>query len=592
MIHQLLKEYWGYELFRPLQQEAIESVLAGKDSVVVLPTGGGKSLCYQIPALCLDGTALIVSPLISLMNDQVQALQSNGISAGCLHSGQDYSDRLAVNRNLRNGKLKLLYISPERLATEQFLQSANQFRISFIAIDEAHCISMWGHDFRPEYRQISQVRKMFPHLAVHSYTATATSQVRDDICKQLSLRDPKVLVGCFDRPNLILKGERRDDLLKQVSSVIKRHQGESGIVYCIRRKDTEDLAAKLNKKGIRALAYHAGMEDTVRHRNQEQFMKEQVDVIVATVAFGMGIDKSNVRFVIHAGMPKSVEHYQQESGRAGRDGLDAECILLYGGQDLVTWKFFLSEMDPQSRSVAQKKLDEIYRYCNSATCRRQYLLNYFGQNGHDGNCGGCDICLGDTEIVENSLVVAQKILSCVFRLKEGFGPVYTTRVLLGSRDERILNNQHEKLSTYGLLKGYKRSTVRDWIEQLIAQGCMGLEGEYQTLNVTEKGWEVLKGDHEPRLLKPPEKELRKAQISSDLWHDVDHKLFEKLRELRREIAQEKNRPAYMIFGDDTLRDMARVKPKTADELLGCKGVGQVKSRNFGEQFLQVINKHR
>lgn len=590
-LREVLTEYWGYPSFLPLQQEAMESVLAGRDSVVVLPTGGGKSLCFQAPAMVMPGMAVVVSPLISLMKDQVDALEENGIPAARLDSSQAPAAQSATRARIRSGELKLLYVSPERLVLDGFLASLRHARVSLVAIDEAHCISVWGHDFRPEYRQLGVLKDALPGVAVHAYTATATDPVRQDIARQLGLQDPRFLVGSFDRPNLVYRVRRRDDFQAQLAGVLARHPEESGIVYCIRRADVDELCESLRAKGRRAAPYHAGMADDDRKRNQEAFLQEQVHTMVATVAFGMGIDKSNVRYVVHAGMPKSLEHYQQETGRAGRDGLEAECCLFYSGGDYGTWKSILRDTPPEAREIALRKLQGMYEYCTGASCRHRALLDYFGQELGKDNCAACDVCLGELDCVDDALVTAQKILSCVMRLQQRFGAEYTVAVLMGSKEERILKNGHERLSTYALLADQQRRVVRDWLEQLVGQDYLRKSGEYSVLTVTEKGWRVLRGQETPRLLKPAKRRAESAQATRDSWEGVDEELFELLRGLRREIATEKKVPPYVVFSDASLRDMARRRPSTPESFLRVHGVGQMKCQQYADAFLPPIRKH-
>ncbi len=590
-IEGVLRKYWGFDEFLPLQRQAMECVGSGRDSIVVLPTGGGKSVCFQAPAMVMPGLAVVVSPLISLMKDQVDALAECGVPAARLDSTLSRHERDAVFSMINKGTLKLLYLSPERLLSEGFIEFLRKVEINFIAVDEAHCVSMWGHDFRPEYRQLGILKESFPGVAIHTYTATATEQVRIDIVRQLCLENSAVLVGSFDRPNLVYKVERRTNILNQVSSVLDRHKDESGIIYCIRRADVDTMCMKLTDGGYSVLPYHAGMEDEERKRNQDAFIREKVDTIVATIAFGMGIDKSNVRYVIHAAMPKSVEHYQQESGRAGRDGLEAECCLFYSGGDYGVWKSILQDMDPEPREIAMDKLNKMYHYCTGVTCRHKAILNYFDQDTEKSKCGACDVCLGDLECMENSLEAAQKIISCVVRLKERFGADYTTSVLIGSREQRILESGHDELSTYGLLSDFTKRVVRDWIEQLVAQACLRKTEEYNVLKVTEKGWNVLNGQHTPRLLKPAEKKpkaLKVSRAAKDSWDEVDRELFEVLRKVRREIAEGKGVPAYIVFGDAALRDMARLMPTTPEEFLEVNGVGEKKSEQYSVAFTAAI----
>ena len=586
-IAEILRQHWGYERFLPLQREAIESVVADRDSVVVLPTGGGKSVCYQAPAVRLPGMAIVVSPLISLMKDQVDALIECGVAADCLNSSQTEADQDDVVARLRAGEVKVLYVSPERLMMDGFLRFLKQRTLSFIAVDEAHCVSMWGHDFRPEYRQLGQLKRVFSNIAIHAYTATATQHVRNDIAEQLNLDRAEVIVGSFDRPNLIYSVERRIDVVRQVTDVLDRHRNESSIVYCIRRADADDLADRLTRAGYSAASYHAGHTAEERRRAQDAFITEDVDTIVATVAFGMGIDKSNVRAVIHAGMPKSIEHYQQESGRAGRDGLDAECVLLHGSGDYGTWKYLIGQSgSEEARRVGLAKLGDIAAYASGVTCRHRAILQYFGQDLDGESCNACDVCFGDLELDDDAFVSSQKILSCVFRLDERYGADYTAGVLTGSREQRILDSRHDELSTYGLLAERTKKLVRDWIEQLVGQGYLEKRGEYNVLAITERGWRVIRGNETPRLLKPAERVHKR--IADDSWDGVHRGLFDTLRELRREIAKEKSVPAYIVFGDAALRDMARRRPSSVEGFLEVNGVGQKKAQQHGERFVATV----
>jgi len=577
MLAGILRQHWGYDHFRPLQREAMEAHLARRDSVVILPTGGGKSLCFQAPALALDGTAIVVSPLISLMKDQVDTLRGLGIPAGKLHSGQSPEESREVGDGLRRGDLKLLYVSPERLVMEGFDRITRGARVSFLAVDEAHCISEWGHDFRKEYRQLRGFRDAFPDVSMHAYTATATPQVARDIATQLGLRDPLKLIGSFDRPNLFYRSEPRADLIPQIRRVAKRHPRESGIVYCISRKDTERIATELTDAGIPALPYHAGMDDELRARNQDRFINDEVPVIVATIAFGMGIDEPDVRFVVHAGMPKSLENYQQESGRAGRDGLASECVLLHSSADLIKWRHITKDLPPDQLRVSNGKLRGVEDYATSFACRRAALLRYFGETWTHENCGGCDVCSGHPSPVPDSLVVAQKILSCVKRLREAHGAVYTTHVLRGVDDSRIAEAGHHQLSTFGLLRDVEAGVVRGWIAQLAAQGYLLADGRDGPLKVTQRGWEAIHGRANPLLHQPGAKveEAEDAVVGGeDEWAGADRDLFEELRVLRSNLAKEHSLRPYQVFGDRTLREMAAVRPTTLARMGRLYGVGQ------------------
>tara|TARA_R110002073_G_scaffold5624_27_gene34717 strand:- start:4009 stop:6243 length:2235 start_codon:yes stop_codon:yes gene_type:complete len=591
-VHQVLQDVWGYDSFRPLQEASIRSVLDRRDSLTVLPTGGGKSLCFQAPALCMDGMAVVVSPLISLMKDQVDSLRACGVEAAFINSSLTEAEKREVAEQIRAGKTKLLYVAPERLLSSRMLQFLHQTPISFFAIDEAHCISNWGHDFRPEYRGLRVLKEQFPAAAVHAYTATASQPVRDDIVSQLGLQKAEVLVGDFDRPNLTYRMLRANGRLQQVVDVIERHRGESGIVYCISRKEVERTAAALNQLGTVALPYHAGMSDEDRKQSQDAFIKETCDVIVATVAFGMGIDKSNVRFVVHAGMPKSIEHYQQESGRAGRDGLESECVLIYSGGDVVTWKKIMQGDSQATGGGALQSLEAINQLCGSPVCRHKALVEYFGQPYTHENCGACDFCLDEIELVDDPITLSQKILSCVLRVQERFGASHVAKVLVGSTEQRIVQLGHNKLSTHGLLTDDGLNAVRMWIDQLVQQSYLQRTGEYQILSLSESGRRLLHRDGNPRLSVPGKKTRSRSRVVSvDSWDGVDRGLFEALRSKRSAIASEKNVPAYIVFGDATLRELASVRPATLEAFGKIKGVGDRKLADFGETFLEPIRSY-
>ncbi|MEM9366567.1 MAG: DNA helicase RecQ [Planctomycetota bacterium] len=597
-IHRILKDVWGYEAFRPLQRESIESVLATRDSLTVLPTGGGKSLCFQVPAVAMDGLAIVVSPLISLMKDQVDALNAVGVEAAYINSSQTAAEKRTVAEQIDRREIKLLYVAPERLVIDRTLDFLSQQPLSFFAIDESHCISNWGHDFRPEYRSLDVLRERFPTAGIHAYTATASERVRYDIVGQLKLRDPHVLVGNFDRPNLTYRVLPGRGKLDQISAMIDRHRGESGIIYCISRREVEQTANSLASVGHKALPYHAGLTDQTRKEHQDAFIAERCDIIVATVAFGMGIDKSNVRYVIHAGMPKSIEHYQQESGRAGRDGLPSECVLLHSRGDIITWKKLLENpsdgaSDQQALAAAFRSLDAMDDFCTSITCRHRTLVEHFGQSFDSENCGACDVCLGEIAMVDDPLTLAQKIISCVYRLEQRFGASHTADVLVGSTKQRVVERGHDQLSTFGLLSDHSPATIRQWISQLISQDCLERSGEFQVLAITGKGRQVLRGEHTPMLSTAMDDRRRTtkstATKSDDSWEGVDQTLFEELRRHRRELAEEAHVPAFVVFGDATLRELARCRPSTLDGFARVKGVGQKKLADYGQTFLERIN---
>lgn len=587
--HQVLRDVWGYDQFRDLQEEAVSDVIAGLDSVVVLPTGAGKSLCYQVPALVREGMAVVVSPLISLMKDQVDALTSNGVEAALVNSTQTMDEKRDVADRIRAGKIRLLYMAPERLLNQRTLEFLQQQPISFFAIDEAHCVSAWGHDFRPEYRGLSILKDRFPTASVHAFTATASAKIRDDIAQQLQLTAPRVLVGGFDRPNLTFRMLRSAGRIDQVVDVIDRHPDESGIVYAITRKEVEQIAQTLSASGVSALPYHAGLDDAERQRNQEAFIQEKVDVIVATVAFGMGIDKANVRYVVHAGMPKSIEHYQQESGRAGRDGLASECVLIYSGGDLMTWKRILENGSSDQFQTAMASVNAMAELCAGVRCRHAALVEYFGQEYGTDNCGACDVCLGDLDMVEDPLILAQKILSCVARLQERFGASHTANVLLGSRAKRIVELQHDQLSTFGLLADQSAQAIRTWIDQLVSQSFLEKAGEYQTLRITDRGREVLRGHGEVQLTTVQGGSRKRRTADTTSWEGVDRGLFDHLRRCRSQWAGERNVPAYVIAGDAVLRDLARMRPSTLEKMANIHGIGTRKLQDVGPLFLAEID---
>jgi ATP-dependent DNA helicase RecQ len=591
-IEEVLRKFWGFDRFLPLQKKAMECVCRGRDSIVVLPTGGGKSLCFQTPALVLPRLTLVISPLISLMKDQIDSLLDSGVPAGRLDSTMSHPERNKTYDRLRACRLKLLYVSPERLLMEGFLDFLKERGISSVAIDEAHCVSMWGHDFRPEYRKLSVLHDILPGVPIGAYTATATEPVRRDVAEQLRLDQPEVLVCNFDRPNLIYRVCRRTNALRQIRNELDRHAGESGIIYCIRRTDVDAMVCALAERGYRVAPYHAGMTEEERSKNQNAFIHEEVDIIVATVAFGMGIDKSNVRYVIHAAMPKSLEHYQQESGRAGRDGLEAECHLLFAGVDYSTWKRILGDSEPQMLETGAAKLGQMYRYCAGASCRHRAILQYFGQIPDKENCGACDICLSEVQGVPDAMVLSQKILSSIIRQGERFGADYTASVLTASRADRILANRHDRLSTYGLLKDSGRSAVRDWIEQLADQGYIERTGEYSVLKITARGRLILKGQVQPLLLEPAKKiPARKPLAAESSRESVDPEVLDNLRQLRLELARERGVPAYIIFSDATLRDLARKRPSTPEDLLPVSGIGLKKLEQYRERILEIIRRY-
>ena len=578
-------------------------MLDGRDSLVVLPTGGGKSLCYQAPAAHRRRLAVVVSPLIALMKDQVDGLRQAGVPAAVLNSSQTSAERAGVMRAVAGGGVQLLYLAPERLVMDGFLERLQRAAPAIIAIDEAHCISQWGHDFRPEYRQLRALRAAFPAVAVHAYTATATPHVRGDIVAELRLRSPTVLVGSFDRPNLIYRVRPRTDRVGQVVAAIQRHREQAGIVYCIRRSEVEELTAALVRRGFRALRYHAGLGDDERRANQDAFLNERADIVVATVAFGMGIDRSNVRYVIHTGMPKSLEHYQQEAGRAGRDGLEAECLLLVSGGDYGLWKSVMAADGSEPPPGAVRKLGEMYAFCQQAVCRHRALVTYFGQAYTQPSCGACDVCLGETVAGVDTSGVAAKILAAADELRGRFGAAHVADVLAGAATGRIAQLRHDRLAAYGGLRGERKGQVRAWIDQLLAHGLLARsDDEYPTLVLTEQGRAVLRGESQAPALAsarairataadglPAATREAAGRPAARTGHD-EHALFEVLRTLRRTVAEERGVPPYLIFSDASLRDMARLRPATPEQFREVKGVGDWKLDAFGERFLAAIRR--
>ena len=585
----VIERTWGFSSLRPLQRQAIEAVLAGRDSLLVVPTGGGKSLCFQAPALLLDGVTVVVSPLLALMKDQVDALVSSGVAAAALNSMTPPDEQRAIEESTLDGSLRLLFLSPERLATASMRALLRRARVRAFAVDEAHCISHWGHDFRPEYRQLREIHDLFPGASVHAFTATATAQVRSDICAELRLRDPLVLVGDLDRPNLRYRVVPRGDEVQQVEEVIRRHAGEAGIVYCIRRKDVDAVAAALASRGHRVAAYHAGMNADERREAQEAFASERVDIIVATVAFGMGIDRSNVRFIVHAGMPKSLEHYQQESGRAGRDGLASECVLLHDPGDAMTWTRILEQsiLDGEQLDVAIGHLEAMNRFCMSGVCRHRALVEHFGGAWTLDRCDACDLCLGELETVADSTVIAQKILSCVVRVGQSFGAAHVAAVLRGERSARILERQHDALSTFGLLAERDGSEIRGWIAQLVACGALVQDGHPRpVLRLGPAARAILRGEADVTLLQTSSSTIRDG---AEEWTGVDRALFEALRTWRRDTAAARGVAPFVILGDRTLRELAAVRPSSLERLRAIAGIGDVRLREHGQELLQVID---
>src|SRR5262245_6337319 len=603
-IRAIIARHWGFHALRPLQEQAIRADLERCDSLVVMPTGGGKSLCYQAPAVYrATETTVVISPLISLMKDQVDHLTAAEVPALRVDSTLTEGEKAHAAGELRAGRVRLLFVSPERIVSERTKDFLREIGVRTFAIDEAHCISHWGHDFRPEYRQLASIRDRFPDAAFHAFTATATEQVRQDIIEQLHLRDPAVLVGSFDRPNLVYRVLPRHKALDQVLEVLERRRGQAGIIYCTSRKDVDRLTARLCELGFNAMRYRAANPDEPaevntreRQATHDAFRSGDCDLVVATVAFGMGIDRSDIRFVLHAGMPKSIEHYQQEAGRAGRDGLEAECLLLQSGADVVMWKKMAQEAHEQGRidyslrMHAERQAEQVNAYCKGGKCRHRTLVEYFGQRIEADTCGACDICLGEVEFAADSTVIAQKILSCVARVKERFGINHVADVLRGQSNERVARLGHDQLSTFGLLKTERERQVKDWIAQLVGGGLVDqTTDEYPVLKLNDESWQVLRGQKEVRLTRSGTATAsRKSRAEESSWDGVDSRVFDALRGWRREAAAARGVPPYTIFHDATLRDVSRVRPTRPELLHMISGVGEVKLRDYGPAVLNLV----
>ena len=605
----LLKKHFGYDEFRPLQEEVIDSVLQERDTLVIMPTGGGKSLCYQLPALWFDGLTLVVSPLIALMKDQVDALKSNGIAAEFINSSLTYAEIGRVQTQARQGDLKILYLAPERLALPDFRDFLSTLNVSLVAVDEAHCISEWGHDFRPDYRTLGGLRRGMRSVPFIALTATATDRVRADILTQLGLKQPQQFIASFDRPNLRYEVRPKERAFDQLVQLLRERKSESAIIYCFSRKDTEELSERLEDVGFKALPYHAGMDAETRRRNQERFIRDEVDVIAATIAFGMGIDKPDVRLIVHQELPKTLEAYYQQTGRAGRDGLPSDCVLFYSYGDKIKQDFFINRIeDATEKRGAQEKLAQVIEFCTLRTCRRRYLLDYFGEDflsspsspsspsGEDAsNCGGCDVCLADMEDFD-ATIIAQKILSAVIRTGERFGAGYISQVLRGSKAERVKRLGHNDLSVYGIVEDHSDGEIREICDLLLNENLLRkTSSEYATLGVTAEGRRFLNSRESLMLSRRKKQEsARESRVSRGGGRDApdyDGGLFEALRALRRRIASEKRVPPYVVFGDATLQQMAHYIPQSEDSLSRISGVGTVKLGQYGDDFLAVIREY-
>jgi ATP-dependent DNA helicase RecQ len=587
----LLKKHFGYDSFRPLQKEIIDTVLSGRDTLVLMPTGGGKSLCFQLPALTFDGITLVVSPLIALMKDQVDALRANGIEAGFINSSLSAADQVDVMKRATSGELKILYLAPERIGSYGFTDFLETLDVSLLAIDEAHCISEWGHDFRPDYRNLSFLRQKISSAPVIALTATATPLVREDILSQLGMKKDAVFVSSFNRENLHYSVRPKYNATGQLIDLLKDHKEESAIVYCFSRKNTEEVAQSLCRAGLPAAPYHAGLDKKLRIQTQERFIRDETPIIVATIAFGMGIDKPDVRMVVHMDLPKTIEGYYQETGRAGRDGLPSECVLFYSYADRRKQEYFINQIEEvNDRRQALQKLDDVVDYCQLEICRRFFLLTYFGEKDAATSCRACDNCTTAPTQESDATEISQKILSAVLRTGERFGTAHVCDVLRGSKRKRILELRHDDLSVHGIAKEVPTGALRGYVHALKRRGYLEKnEGEYPTLRVSQKGRQALVEKEE--IMLPVQhiieaKPKRVGQSVSDLSYNTE--LFEKLRALRKQIADDQNVPPFVIFGDKTLHEMAFYFPSTLDAFENLFGVGRRKLEAFGQEFLDCI----
>ncbi|MBM4152216.1 MAG: DNA helicase RecQ, partial [Kiritimatiellaceae bacterium] len=577
-LYDTLHRVFGFRSFRPNQEAIISAILSGRDVFAVMPTGGGKSLCYQFPAQCLDGLCVVISPLISLMKDQVDAAQANGLRAEVFNSSLSAADRVRVFRQLEQGEIDLLYVSPERFAMPDFMETLKASSVAFFAIDEAHCISEWGHDFRPDYLLLSQIIPEFPHAIVAAFTATATHQVAEDIVAKLGLRNPHLTRASFDRPNLFYQVVPKDHVETQLLQVLRDHPGESGIIYRTTRKSVTATVEFLQRNGVRALAYHAGLTPQQRKESQERFNRDEVDVVVATIAFGMGIDKSNVRFVLHADLPKNLEGYYQETGRAGRDGEASHCQLFFSRSDRIKLRYFIDQMeDKKEQQVAEQQLFDMVRYAETKVCRRIYLLGYFGESYTKSNCGACDVCMGDVERVD-ATVSAQKVMSAIYRSGQTCGAAHIVDILIGAKTDRIRQLGHDQLKTFGVGKDSDSSYWRRVMDDLLSQECIRQNASASSaLELTPKGQQILLGKKSFDVLR--KKESTRGDLAQ-FTGEYSIKLFMQLRNERLRLAQMEGLPPFVIFSDSTLREMALYFPDTPERMAGITGVSAAKLEKY------------
>jgi len=602
-LRRALKQYFGFSKFRPNQKEVVQALLEGKDAFVSMPTGGGKSLCYQLAGLLMEGLTVVVSPLIALMQDQVGAARELGLAAAFLNSSMKEQEIRAVYRRLHAGQIKLLYISPERFASSKFRTRLQEFEPGLCVIDEAHCISEWGHDFRPDYLELSRIRSEFPGSRIAAFTATATKTVQNDILKKLKMKDPFVVRASFDRPELFYRVMPKESVLDQILAFVQDRPGKSGIVYRSKRADVEATSEFLSKNGVNARPYHAGLPDETRRRHQERFVRDETDVIVATIAFGMGIDKSNVRFVVHGDLPKSLEAYYQETGRAGRDGLLSHCLLLHSPGDIRTQRYFIDQIEDAAEAArGRRNLETMLGYAQSSECRRTQLLNHFDEE-HSGNCGRCDVCT-DQASTEDLTVDAQKLLSAVARTGERFGAGHVVDIVKGSDTEKIRERGHDALPTFGVGRGRPKKHWQQIVADLLAHGALVQDGgRYPTLSMSPAGRDILFGRAPFQVLRRQQPAIllkrrgsagraeARAAAAGGTAREIETELFELLRKKRLELSREKGIAPYMVFSDASLEEMAREIPRDRQSFLQINGVGRKKMKQYGAQFIEVIENY-
>ncbi|KXS43639.1 MAG: ATP-dependent DNA helicase RecQ [Methanolobus sp. T82-4] len=615
-MHRTLQKYFGYSSFRPLQEDIIKDVLEGRDTFVLMPTGGGKSLCYQLPALLMEGLTVVVSPLISLMKDQVDSLRASGINAAYLNSTLSHSEAKRIYREIENNEIKILYVAPERLTMSHTISLIQKANVSLFAIDESHCISEWGHDFRPEYRRLSFLKRRFPEVPIIALTATATPKVREDTIKQLGISDCGTYVASFNRKNLLYKIRPKKDTYKQILKYLRKHRGESGIIYCQSRKNVDTIASRLRRDGFNALPYHAGLSDSRREKNQEMFIRDDVDIVVATIAFGMGIDKSNVRFVIHHDLPKNLEGYYQETGRGGRDGLECECILFFSRGDRYKIEYFIKQKGKkEERDIGLKQLQDMVAFCESTVCRRKVLLAYFGEVLEEDDCGRCDVCLQPRKKVDGT-EEARILINCISELNQRYGMNHVIDVLCGSNAKKIRDKKHNKLASHGTGDIHTKDRWMEIAREMIQQELIKVQGaRYPLLKLNKASMEVMNGkrkvtlttiedsdfeEPEPaerivpdKAVVPPGKTKTSSAPASEIkWMaNRDDGLFARLKQLRKRMAELQDVPPYVVFADTSLKQMASKKPGSKDEMLKITGVGEYKLKKYGETFLKEISNY-